>query len=70
MKILTGLLIVPILATASLAQTIPSVKAKSLGNSDVTIPDPGNRRALILVVGFSHKGGELQGVGQEDRGGL
>jgi hypothetical protein len=44
---------------ASRAQTIPSTKTKALDNSEVTLPPEGGRRPLILVVGFSRRGGQM-----------
>lgn len=41
------------------AQTIPTVKAKALDDSDVILPAPNSRQFLILIVGFSHKSGEV-----------
>jgi len=41
------------------AQSIPVVKAKALDNSEIALPNPGSRRPLILILGFSHKSGEL-----------
>jgi hypothetical protein len=40
------------------AQTIPPVKAKSLNDLEITLPDPANNRVLILLTGFSHKSGD------------
>lgn len=39
--------------------TIPAVKAKALDNSEATLPPEGGQRPLILVVGFSRKGGQM-----------
>src|SRR5262249_35301645 len=38
---------------------IPAVKAKALDNSEITLPNPDSRQVLILMVGFSHKSGDL-----------
>src|ERR1700739_4794712 len=40
------------------AQTIPSINAKALDDSEVTLPKPGSQQLLILVLGFSHKSGD------------
>ncbi len=40
------------------AQTIPPVKAKSLNDLEITLPDPASPKILILIVGFSHKSGD------------
>jgi hypothetical protein len=45
--------------TLASAQSLPLVKAKALDNSEVMLPDPAGQRILILVVGFSHKSGEI-----------
>lgn len=36
-------------------QTIPSVRAKALDDSEVTLPKPADQQILILVLGFSKK---------------
>jgi hypothetical protein len=41
------------------AQTIPPVRAKSLNGSEVSLPKPGSQQVLILILGFSHKSGEV-----------
>ena len=43
----------------SSAQSIPAIKAKALDNSEIVLPDPGSRQFLILILGFSQKGGKL-----------
>lgn len=58
-KVLMFLLLVPL---ASFAQSIPAVKAKALDNSEITLPNPGGRQALILIVGFTHKSGDQSKV--------
>jgi hypothetical protein len=45
-------------ATLSSAQSIPAVKAKALDDTEVTLPDPGKKQTVILIVGFSKKSGE------------
>lgn len=59
MKLFKFFLLLLFTATLSSAQSIPAIKAKALDNSEVAIPNSGSRQILILVVGFSHKGGEL-----------
>ena len=46
-------------AALSSAQSIPAIKAKALDNSEIVLPDPGSRQFLILILGFSQKGGKL-----------
>lgn len=58
MKVLTFSLLFLFTATLSSAQFIPAVKAKALDDTEVTLPDPGRQRTLILIVGFSKKSGE------------
>jgi hypothetical protein len=41
------------------AQTIPLVKAKSLNDSEVNLPNPGSQQVLILILGFSHKSADV-----------
>jgi hypothetical protein len=41
------------------AQTIPAVKAKALDDSEVLLPNPGGEQILILILGFSHKSGDI-----------
>jgi hypothetical protein len=43
-------------------QNIPRVKTKALDESEVVLPKPGSRQVVILILGFSHKGGEVCGV--------
>ena len=49
-------LITPVLSSA---QSIPAVRAKALDNSEITLPNPDSQQVLILMVGFSHKSGDL-----------
>jgi hypothetical protein len=58
MKLLRVSLLILVAATLSSAQSIPAVNAKALDDSEVTLPDPGRRQPLILIVGFSKKSGE------------
>ena len=51
-----------VFVTLSSAQSIPPVKAKALDNTEVTLPQPGSQQVLILILGFSRKGGELCGA--------
>ena len=46
------------LSTAAYAQSIPPIKAKTLADTDIVLPQPGGTRIVILVLGFSHNGGE------------
>jgi hypothetical protein len=46
------------LSTAEYAQSIPPIKAKTLADTDIVLPQPGRRQIVILALGFSHKGGE------------
>jgi hypothetical protein len=59
MKLLRVPLLLLFAATLSSAQSIPAVKAKALDDTEVTLPDPGRKQTLILIVGFSKKSGEL-----------
>jgi hypothetical protein len=47
------------LSTTTNAQSIPPVKAKTLADTDIVLPQPSGAQILILVLGFSHKGGEV-----------
>jgi hypothetical protein len=47
-----------VLSTAANAQSIPPVKAKTLADTDIALPQPSSTQILILVLGFSHKSGE------------
>jgi len=62
MKLRKVLLLVVFIAALASAQSIPSVKAKALDGSQITLPNAGSRQLLILVVGFSRKSGELAKV--------
>jgi hypothetical protein len=59
MKRVKCLLILFLAAAPAFAQSIPTFKAKALDNSEVSLPAPGGPQVLILVVGFSHKSGDL-----------
>ncbi len=59
MKVFRIYLLLFFAPVACLAQSIPAVKAKALDSSEVTLPNPESQQALVLVVGFSHKSGEL-----------
>jgi hypothetical protein len=59
MKLLRISLLVFFSATFASAQTIPPVKAKSLNDSEVSLPNPGSQQVLILILGFSHKSGDV-----------
>ncbi|HXR32563.1 MAG TPA: hypothetical protein VN830_02555 [Verrucomicrobiae bacterium] len=59
-RLAPALLLTMILAVLSAhAQTIPTVKAKALDDSEVFLPKPGSQQFLILVLGFSHKSGDI-----------
>ena len=58
MKLLRLSLLFLFTATLSSAQSIPAVKAKALDDTEVTLPDPGKKQTVILIVGFSKKSGE------------
>jgi hypothetical protein len=45
-------------SAAAFAQSIPPIKAKTLADTDIVLPQPGSAQILILVLGFSHKSGE------------
>ena len=62
MKLFRVTLLVLLFASIASAQTIPPVKAKTLNDAEVTLPDPSGPPILILVVGFSHKSSELTKV--------
>jgi hypothetical protein len=59
MTIFLSLLLCLICASPSLAQTLPTVKAKALDDSEVTLPNPASQQILILIVGFSKKSGDI-----------
>ena len=46
------------LSTTANAQSIPAIKAKTLADTDIVLPQPGSTQILILVLGFSHKSAE------------
>jgi hypothetical protein len=46
------------LSFAASAQSIPPIKAKTLADTDIVLPQPGGTQILILVLGFSHKSAE------------
>ena len=46
------------LSSAANAQSIPPIKAKTLADTDIVLPQPGSSQILILVLGFSHKSAE------------
>ena len=58
-KLCKVLLLVVFTVALACGQSIPAVKAKALDGTQVTLPNSGSRQALILVVGFSRKSGEL-----------
>jgi hypothetical protein len=58
-----GLLIFVLFTAGTCAgQQIPGVKTKALDDSEVVLPKAGSRQVLVLVVGFSKKGGDVCGV--------
>ena len=59
MKLIRISLLVLFAAGFASAQTIPPVKAKSLNDSEVRLPNPGSQQVLILILGFSHKSGDV-----------
>jgi hypothetical protein len=59
MKLIKLSLFLLFTVTVASAQSMPLIKTKALDNSEVTLPDAGGQRILILVVGFSHKSGEI-----------
>lgn len=59
MKILGLCFLLLFSATLTSAQSIPVIHAKALDNSEITLPNPSGRQISILVVGFSHKSGEI-----------
>ncbi|HLJ25002.1 MAG TPA: hypothetical protein VKT71_12890 [Candidatus Acidoferrales bacterium] len=59
MALLKFFLIACLAAAPAFAQSIPAVKAKALDNSEVSLPGSGGHEVLILVVGFSHRSGDL-----------
>jgi hypothetical protein len=55
---------VTILATLCLAcagfadaQQVPATRAKTIAGTEVTLPQAGSTRPLVLAIGFSHRGG-------------
>ena len=59
MKLLKLALLFLVIPVLSSAQSIPAVKAKALDNSEITLPIPSSQQILILMLGFSHKSGDL-----------
>jgi len=59
MKLLKVSLLFLFTAALSSAQSIPTVKAKALDNTEITLPNVNSQQVLILIVGFSRKSGEL-----------
>ena len=59
MKTLKLLLIPCFTIVLSSAQSIPQIRAKALDNSEIALPGPGSKQPLILIVGFSQRGGTL-----------
>lgn len=57
-RVLLMYLLILACAVVAHAQTIPPVKAKSLNDLEITLPDPASNRVLILITGFSHKSGD------------
>jgi hypothetical protein len=57
--VIITLLLCLICAAPAPTQTIPTVKAKAIDDSDVTLPNPASQQILILIVGFSKKSGEI-----------
>lgn len=51
-----------ILASFAVGQSFPPVKAKALDDSEVILPKPGSTQLVIIVIGFSHKSGPLDGA--------
>jgi hypothetical protein len=51
-----------ILTSGVAGQSIPPVKAKALDDSEVVLPKTGSAQLLIIVIGFSHKSGPLNGA--------
>ena len=41
------------------AQSIPTVQAKALNDSEVAFPKPGGQQILVIVIGFSKKSGDV-----------
>ena len=58
MRRLTFCLLLLTLSIAANAQSIPAIKAKTLADTDIVLPQPGGTQILVLVVGFSHKSAE------------
>jgi hypothetical protein len=46
------------LSTTASAQSIPPIKAKTLADTDIVLPQQGGAQILVLVLGFSHKSAE------------
>ncbi len=59
MKLLMLSLLLFFTVNCSFAQSIPAINAKALDNSEISLPDSGGGRILILIVGFSRKSGEI-----------
>jgi hypothetical protein len=59
MKLIKLSLLLLFTVTLASAQSVPLVKAKALDNSEVMLPNPGGQQILILILGFSHKSGEI-----------
>lgn len=54
----TAMLAALLFVHPAFSQTIPSVKAKALDDSEVTLPKPSSQQMQILIVGFSKKSGD------------
>ena len=58
MRRLALLFLLLALSIAVNAQSIPTIKGKTLADTDIVLPQPGGTQILVLVVGFSHKSAE------------
>ncbi len=54
-----SLLSLLVLALPVWSQTIPSITAKALDDSQVTLPKPSTQQIQILILGFSKKSGDI-----------
>lgn len=59
MRRLTLPILFLVFAASVSAQSIPPIKAKTLADADIVLPKPGGSQNLVLILGFSHKGGDV-----------
>jgi hypothetical protein len=55
MRYFQNILVCLLTSSSCLAQNIPATTAKALDGSAVVFPKPGDKKPLLVIVGFSHK---------------